>query len=176
MAIKLYPLVLAVSDNWFPGDVVKVRQSWQDYEWVVIGQDSGSCEDGKYGANSTIRCNQNSSSQFQNMIRRRNRHMKGDCGPIKKKVDAVAFLRDMLGEKYIHASVNNKTRLSEVHADKRKPNGAVGCYFAENLKTNDVDSVKCSVGSCSVSSNNFHKLPHCVSTGPTVDIAKVLCG
>ncbi|XWS71968.1 hypothetical protein CRYUN_Cryun02cG0000200 [Craigia yunnanensis] len=203
---------------------ILVRQSWQNDEWVVIGKDSGSSEDGKHGENSTLRYNQNSSSQFQNMIRRRNRHMKVDCGPVNKKVndqesviastktlkrgcysqlkiqagarqklravekderlyrldaanpsiheqvDAVAFPRDMLGGKYIHASVNNRTGLSEVHADRRKPNGAVGCYFAENLETNDADRVTCSVGSCSVSSNNLHKLPHHVSTGPNDDV------
>ena len=76
----------------------------------------------------------------------------------------------MLGEKYIHASVNNRTGLSEVHANRRKPNGAVGCNFAENLETNDADSVTCSVGSCSVSSNNLYKLPHRVSTGPIEDV------
>ena len=54
----------------------------------------------------------------------------------------------------------------EVHADRRKPNGVVGCYFAENLETNDANSVTCFVGSCRVSSNNVHKLPHCVSIDP----------
>ncbi|XWS70661.1 hypothetical protein CRYUN_Cryun03dG0066000 [Craigia yunnanensis] len=203
---------------------IRVRQSWLDDEWVVIGKDSGSCEDGKHGENYFLRYNQNSSSQFQSTIRRRNGHVKGECGPVNKKVnyqksviassktlkrgcysqvqahagagqklravekdgrlyrlvatnpsiheqvDAAAFPRDMLGEKYIHASVNNRTGLSEVHADRRKPNGSVGCNFAENLETNDADSVTCSVGSCSVSSNNLIKLPHRVSIGPIEDV------
>ncbi|XVF49278.1 hypothetical protein PTKIN_Ptkin03bG0255800 [Pterospermum kingtungense] len=197
---------------------IRVRQSWQDNEWVVIGKGSGNCENGKLGENY-----QNYSSEFQNTIGRRNRHVKGGCGHVNEKVnyresviassrtpkrlcysqveahagagqklravekegrlyrlvaanpsvleqvDAVAFPRDMLGEKYIHDSVNNRTGLSEVHADRRKPNGAVGCYFAENLETNDADSVTCSVGSCSVSSNIQYKLPHRVSTGPIED-------
>ena len=187
-------------------------------------QGFGSCEYGKHGENSALRYNQNSSFQFQNAIRRRNGHVKGECGPVNKKVnyqesfiassktlkrgcysqveahagagqklravekdgrlyrlvaanpsiheqvDAVAFPRDMLGEKYMHASLNNRSGLYEVHADRRKPNGAVGCYFAENLETNDADSVTCSVGSCSVSSNNLYKLPHRVSTGPIEDV------
>ncbi|XWS26950.1 hypothetical protein CRYUN_Cryun26dG0074300 [Craigia yunnanensis] len=202
---------------------IRGRQSWQDDEWVVIGKGSGSCEDGKHGENSTLRYNQNSSSQFRNTIRRTNRHVKGECGPVNKKVnyqesviassktlkrgcysqveahagagqklravekdgrlyrlvaanpsiheqvDAVAFPRDMLGEKYIHASLNNRSGLYEVHADRRKPNGAVGCYFAEHLETNVADSVTCSIGSCSVSSNNLYKLPHRISTGPIED-------
>ncbi|XP_022729271.1 uncharacterized protein LOC111284688 [Durio zibethinus] len=200
---------------------IRVRQSWQDNEWIVIGKRSGSCEDAKYVGNSTLRYNQNSSSQFQNTIRRTNRHVTGEYGPVNKEinyqesviassktlkrgcysqveahaaagqklravekdgrlyrllvanpsfleqVDAVPFPRDMLGEKYIYASLNNRTGLSEVHGDRRKPNGAVGCYFAEHLETNDADSVTCSIGSCSVSSNNLYRLPHCVSTGPT---------
>ncbi|KAE8682886.1 hypothetical protein F3Y22_tig00111234pilonHSYRG00130 [Hibiscus syriacus] len=198
----------------------RVRQSWQDNEWVVIGKGFGSCEDVKHGENSTLRHNQNSSSQFQNTIRRTNRHVKNECGRVNTKVnyqdsviassrtlkrgcysqveahaaggqklravernerlyrlvvpnpfileqvDAVAFPRDMLGETYIHASLNGRTGLSEVHGVKRRPNGAVGCYFAEHLETNDADSVTCSVGSCSVSSIDFYRLPHCVSTGP----------
>ncbi|XVE98275.1 hypothetical protein REPUB_Repub03eG0091600 [Reevesia pubescens] len=203
---------------------IRVRQSWQDDEWLVIGKGSGSCEDGKHGEHSTLRYNQNSSSQFQKKIRRANRHVKGECGPVNKKVnyqepviassktlkrgcysqveahagarqkvravekdgrlyrlvaanpyiheqvDAVAFPRDMLGEKYIHASLNNGPGLSEVHAERRKPNGAVGCYFAEHLETNEANSVTCSVGSCSVSSNNLYELPHRVSTGLIEDV------
>ncbi|XWS17176.1 hypothetical protein CRYUN_Cryun33cG0045600 [Craigia yunnanensis] len=203
---------------------IRVRQSWEDDEWVVIRKGSGSCEDGKHGENSTLRYNQNSSSQFKNTIRRTNRHVKGESGPVNKKVnyqesviassktlkrgcysqveahagagqklravekdgrlyrlvaanpsiheqvDAVAFPRDMLGEKYIHASLNNRSGLCEVHADRRKPNGGVGCYFAEHLETNHADSVTCSVGSCSMSSNNFYKLPHRISTGPIEDV------
>ncbi|KAK6248448.1 hypothetical protein QUC31_020013 [Theobroma cacao] len=203
---------------------IRVRQSWQDDEWVVIGKGSGSCEDGKYGENYTLRYNQNSSSQFQNTTRMTNRHLKGECGPVNKKVnyqvsviassktlkigcysqteafagarqkfravekdgrlyrlvaanpsiheqdDAVAFPRDMLGEKYIHASIDNRTGLSEVDAERRKPNGAVGCYIAEHLETNDTERVTCSVGSCSVSSNNLYKLPHRVSAGPIEDV------
>ncbi|KAK8555398.1 hypothetical protein V6N13_045930 [Hibiscus sabdariffa] len=38
--------------------------------------------------------------------------------------------------------------------------------ISEHLGTNDAASVTCSVGSCSVSSNNFYRLRHCVSTGP----------
>ncbi|XP_022749732.1 uncharacterized protein LOC111299063 [Durio zibethinus] len=203
---------------------IRVRQSWQDDGWVVIGKGFGSCEDGKHGENSTLRYNQNSSSQFQKKIRKTNRHVKGECGPVNKKVscqesviaspktlkrgcysqveahagarqkliaveqdgrlyrlvasnqviheqvDAVAFPRDMLGEKYIYASLNNRSGLCEVHGDRRKPNGAVGCYFAEHLETNDADSITCSVGSCSVSSNYLYKLPHRISTGPTEDV------
>ncbi|OMO73134.1 hypothetical protein CCACVL1_17456 [Corchorus capsularis] len=200
---------------------IRVRQSWQEDEWLVIGKGSGSCEDGKYGGNSTVRYKQNSSSQFQNGIRRRNGHVKGECHPINviyqesvnassktlkrgsfsqveartgagqkcravekegrlyrlvaanpfihEQVDAVAFPRNMLGEKYMHA-INNRLGLSEVDADRRKPNGAVGCYCAEHLENNDADSVTCSVGSCSVSSNNLYRLSHHVSTGPIEDV------
>ncbi|EOY30963.1 RNA binding protein, putative isoform 4 [Theobroma cacao] len=172
---------------------IRVRQSWQDDEWVVIGKGSGSCEDGKYGENYTLRYNQNSSSQFQNTTRMTNRHLKEAFAGARQKFravekdgrlyrlvaanpsiheqdDAVAFPRDMLGEKYIHASIDNRTGLSEVDAERRKPNGAVGCYIAEHLETNDTERVTCSVGSCSVSSNNLYKLPLRVSAGPIEDV------
>ncbi|XVE54367.1 hypothetical protein DITRI_Ditri03aG0075200 [Diplodiscus trichospermus] len=89
---------------------------------------------------------------------------------IHDQVDAVAFQRDMLDEKYIHASLNDRSGLCDVHADRGKQNGAVGCYFAEHLETNDTDSVTCSIGSCSMSSNNLYKLPHRISTGPIEDV------
>ncbi|KAE8666893.1 putative protein arginine N-methyltransferase 4.2 [Hibiscus syriacus] len=199
---------------------VRVRQSWQDNEWVVIGKGSGSCEDVKHGENSILRYNQKSSSLFQNTVRRTNRHVKDECGPVNKKVnyqnsvmvsskslkrgcyfqveahatagqklraverierlyrlvvanpsmfeqvDAAAFPRDMLGENNVHASPIDITGLSDVQGDRGKPNGAVGCCFAEHLETNDADSVTSSVGSCSVSSNDFYRLPHCVSADP----------
>ncbi|XP_040971050.1 uncharacterized protein [Gossypium hirsutum] len=188
-AVRPCPPALVVSDNWVPGDVVevfdnfswkmatilailekkyvlvrllgsslefrvskfyiRVRQSWQDNEWVVIGK---------------VEAHAAAGQKLRAVERNERLYRLVAANPsVVEQVDAVAFPRDMLGEKYVHSSLNDKTGLSEVHGDWRKPNGAVGCYFAE---TNDADSVTCSVGSCSVSSNNFCRLPHCVSTGP----------
>lgn len=61
-----------------------------------------------------------------------------------EKVDAVACPREILGEKYMHASFNNRTN------GHNKPDGAVGCSSAESLETSDYDSDASSVGSCSV--------------------------
>lgn len=89
---------------------------------------------------------------------------------LPKKVDIVAFPRDMLGEKYINASSDNRTTgISEVEAERRKPTGTVGCSFA-NLESNVApDSITSSVGSCSITSNNSYKIPHHVSAGHIKD-------
>lgn len=80
--------------------------------------------------------------------------------PLPKQVDAIAFPREMKGEKFIHSSVNNRTGFSEMDAERREPTGAVRCSFALDLESSDDDSVTCSVGSCSITSNNSYKLHH----------------
>lgn len=88
---------------------------------------------------------------------------------LPKKVDAVAFPRDMVGAKYINASSNNRTTgISEVEVERRKPTGIVGCSFA-NLESNNADNVTCSVGSCSITCNSSYKIPHHVSAGHMKD-------
>lgn len=85
---------------------------------------------------------------------------------LPEQVDPVAFPREMLGEKYMHPSFNNGTTgFFDVEAERRRSTGAVGCSLAVNLESNDADSVTCSVGSCSISSNNSYKLPRHVSAG-----------
>lgn len=87
---------------------------------------------------------------------------------LPETLDAVAFQGDMLGEKYKNASSNNRTTgLSEVEVERRRPTGTVGCSLA-NLESNDADSVTCSVGSCSITSNSSYKIPH-VSAGHIKD-------
>ena len=86
---------------------------------------------------------------------------------LPEKVEAVASSREMQGENYVHSSFNNRlTGYSEMDLERAKTNGAVGCSRAGNLGHSDADSVMCSVGSCSITSNNLYKLPHHFSTGP----------
>ncbi|KAB2024125.1 hypothetical protein ES319_D06G065600v1 [Gossypium barbadense] len=100
---------------------IRVRQSWQDNEWVVIGKGSGSCVDVKHGENSTLRCKQNSSSQFQNTIRRTNRHVRDECGPVNTKVnyrDSViasskTLKRGCYSQVEAHAAAGQKLRAVE---------------------------------------------------------------
>ncbi|GLT26121.1 hypothetical protein SLA2020_012070 [Shorea laevis] len=191
---------------------IRLRQSWQNDKWVVIGKGSGSYEDCNYGVNSTPKYNQNLSFQFQSTNKGTQQYGKYDYHPIEneasiktlkrefysqtdafaagqkyravekdgrlhrviaadpslhKQVDAIAFPRNIQGGKDIHASLNNRiTGLSEVEAERRKPTGAIGCPLVENIVSDDADSVTCSVGSCSVGSNSFCKLPCHISTGP----------
>ncbi|VVA10689.1 PREDICTED: Plant Tudor RNA-binding [Prunus dulcis] len=82
----------------------------------------------------------------------------------------VALPRHMQGGKEIHASLNNRTTVfSDVDMERRKPSGDVGCFFAVNLRLNDADSVTCSVGSCSIGSNDSYKSPPPVSASSTED-------
>ncbi|XP_038998854.1 uncharacterized protein LOC120124205 [Hibiscus syriacus] len=60
---------------------------------------------------------------------------------VLEQVDAVVFPRDKSGETYIHASLNSRTGLSEVHGDRRRPNGAVGCPIkVDNGEWSDAES------------------------------------
>ncbi|KAJ9688579.1 hypothetical protein PVL29_014299 [Vitis rotundifolia] len=204
---------------------LRVRQSWQDDKWIVIGKSSGTFDDRKPSGPPTDNYIQNSSFQVQEMDTRMKLSRKDNCftdknnadfqeshiassrtlkrgspfgyshveayaGAAKKfrltekegrlhravaanasllpeKVEAVASPREMLGENYMHASFNSRpTGYSEMDVERAKTNGAVGCSHAVSLGHNDADSVTCSVGSCSITSNNPYKLLHRFSTGP----------
>lgn len=93
-----------------------------------------------------------------------------------KLAEQVALPRHMLGGKEIRASFNNRTTVfSEVDLEKRKPSGNVGCLFAVKLKSDDIDTVTCSVGSCSIGSNDPYKPPLQVSSGSTRDFEDQFC-
>ncbi|KAK0572062.1 hypothetical protein LWI29_025590 [Acer saccharum] len=207
---------------------IRLRQSWEDDKWIVIGEGSGCGEDGKQDKNIILKNYQKSGIQVKKTNKRINLHVTEDCFLVKNKekfqeshiassrtqkrgspycyskgegytgaaekfraiekagrlhrliavnpsslpdqVDAVALPRELLGETYIHHSNNNGTAgFSEVEAERRKPTGAVGCSVAVNLESDDDHSVTCSVGSCSISSNDSYKLPHHVSAGRADD-------
>ncbi|XP_021641272.2 uncharacterized protein LOC110636054 isoform X2 [Hevea brasiliensis] len=204
---------------------IRIRQSWQDDKWIVIGKGSGSCEDTKHDEISTLKCKRNSLNNFQMTKTRLNEHVKDDCFPIVNKeklqesdlvsgrtlkrrpygykqaeacdcasqkfravekegrlhrvfatnqsllleqVDGIAFPKEMVGEKFIHSSFNNQTGFSALDMERRKQTAAVGCSSAIDLETTNEDSVTSSVGSCSITSNNFCKLHY--YTGFTEDI------
>ncbi|KAF2317965.1 hypothetical protein GH714_041289 [Hevea brasiliensis] len=77
-----------------------------------------------------------------------------------KQVDDVAFPKEMVGEKFIHSSFNYQTGFLEMDMQSRKQAGAIGCSSAIGLESTDEDSVTSSVGSCSITSNNFCNLHH----------------
>lgn len=92
---------------------------------------------------------------------RLHRAVAANASLLPEKVVAVASPREMLVENYIDASFNNKPAgYSEMDVDRAKTNGAVGCSRAVTLEHSDADSVTCSVGSCSMTSNNLYNLPH----------------
>ncbi|KAG8639264.1 uncharacterized protein LOC110630693 isoform X2 [Manihot esculenta] len=77
--------------------------------------------------------------------------------PLLEQVDDFAFPTDMVGEKFMHPSFNDQTGFSAMDVERRKQTGAVGCSSAVELESNDEDGVTSSVGSCSITSNNFCK-------------------
>ncbi|KAF8393261.1 hypothetical protein HHK36_021502 [Tetracentron sinense] len=89
------------------------------------------------------------------------RRMVSVCAsPLNEKVDAVASPREMLGEKYMHASFNNKTTgFYEMDLERGKSKGVDEYFLARSLESNDADSTECSVGSCSSTSYNPYKFP-----------------
>ncbi|KAI4316298.1 hypothetical protein L6164_024291 [Bauhinia variegata] len=90
-----------------------------------------------------------------------------------EKVDAVAYPHKNMGEKCMHASYNNEpTQYHEM--GKENPNNVIK-YFHERCKeTIDSDSDECSVGSCSVISNDSSMLSSYTLAGPYHD-ADTLC-
>lgn len=97
----------------------------------------------------------------------RQRVITGYSSPLRAKVDAVAYPRLNLGEKYMHASFNDRsTKYCEM--ERGKPNG-VDCFLARSSESNDSDSMSCSVGSCSINNNGPNKFSSCILAHPRQD-------
>ncbi|CAL5431500.1 unnamed protein product [Camellia sinensis] len=202
----------------------RVRQSWQDNIWVVIGKGSRSCEDVKTIKLSTSNCYQKTSFQMpqanaktklragddrlavqdkaglqeshmvsSRMLKRASPHFSSlfdACtGNVQKtraiekdgrrqrfvpdvlreKVDAVAYPRENLGEKYMHSSSNNRSN-GYYEMEREKLSGLVACSLSRSSEPYDSDSDACSVGSCSVTSESPNRFPshfvvsHCQDT------------
>ncbi|CAK7353578.1 unnamed protein product [Dovyalis caffra] len=70
-----------------------------------------------------------------------------------KKVDAVAYPQERLGEIHMHASSNNQA-IGYTEMERGKPNYAVNSFCGRRVEPNDSGSDACSVGSCSVASGS----------------------
>lgn len=94
---------------------------------------------------------------------------------LARQVD-VSLPRDVPREKEKYASFKLKTTgFPEVDMERMKPSGTAGGSFAVDLESNDADSVRCSVGSCSIASNGSYKSHYRVSAGPTEDFDDSFC-
>ncbi|XP_052194514.1 uncharacterized protein LOC127802622 [Diospyros lotus] len=82
-----------------------------------------------------------------------------------KKVDAVAYPRENLGETYMHSSCNNRSN-GYYEMEREKLNGLDGCSLARSSEPNDSDSDACSVGSCSITSEGPKMFPSHFVGGP----------
>lgn len=69
---------------------IRVRQSWLEDKWIVIGEGSGSREDGKYYKSLTLKYCPNSSFQTKKSNTRINLHRKDEIFPVKNEVNIVS--------------------------------------------------------------------------------------
>ncbi|CAK9329572.1 unnamed protein product [Citrullus colocynthis] len=87
----------------------------------------------------------------------------------KLQVAPVSYARDSLGERHRPASLNRRLgRHLELDIKGKEPVSPV-------RELNDADSIMCSVGSCSISSDNSSEMPCDVSAGVTDQIAGHFC-
>ncbi|OIT33445.1 PREDICTED: uncharacterized protein LOC109206006 isoform X1 [Nicotiana attenuata] len=86
-----------------------------------------------------------------------NRRQRAALVTLQEKVDAVAYPRGTLGEKYVHTSIN--TRSNGFNEFEREDlGGVIGFSPRRSLEPSDSDSDACSVGSCSVTSERPNEL------------------
>ncbi|KAJ6434963.1 hypothetical protein OIU84_000247 [Salix udensis] len=96
------------------------------------------------------------------------RKISGYPSSFLKKVDAVAYPRECLGEIYMHASSNFET-VGSCEMERRTPNNFVNSFCGRSSESNDSDSEACSVGSCSVNSDSPNRLFNCIVAGSSPD-------
>ncbi|CAK7353574.1 unnamed protein product [Dovyalis caffra] len=89
-------------------------------------------------------------------IKKRSEDQRGISGypsSLLKKVDAVAYPQECLGEIYMHASSKNQT-IGSNEMERGTPNYFVDSFCGRRVDPNDSGSDACSVGSCSVASGS----------------------
>ncbi|XP_057478952.1 DUF724 domain-containing protein 3-like isoform X4 [Actinidia eriantha] len=203
---------------------MRVRQSWQDNKWVVVGKASGSCDGLKSYKMPAPKCYHKTSFQMPQAntkiklqggdehfavwdnaglqeshlvssrilkraspycsslldayagkvqkiraIDKEGTRQRFVPDPLQEKVDAVAYPQEILGEKYMHSSSNNRSNGSN-EMEREKLSGLVQCSLARRSEPHDSDSDACSVGSCSINGDSPNKFPSHFVAGPCRDI------
>ncbi|KAG6718749.1 hypothetical protein I3842_04G168500 [Carya illinoinensis] len=97
---------------------LRVRQSWQDDKWVVIGKGSGNFEDVKGDKNRILKCKLNLRSRVENPNTRMNVRVKEDCFPVKNRVTFqeshdVSSKTLKRGSAYCHSQAELCTRVAQ---------------------------------------------------------------
>ncbi|KAK1281487.1 hypothetical protein QJS10_CPB22g01072 [Acorus calamus] len=159
---------------------IRVRQSWKDGRWVLIGKDSGKLNNDKLirpPKADEYHCRKKRRSPLVTCIangKKLKAAAKDDGCPqlipecsshLPEKVDAVPYPVKMLGENYVHTSLyNNTAGFSEMDVGIREPNTDFRCFYNRYVDSSDAkaESSVSSVGSCSPS----HE--HCDSDYPLV--------
>ncbi|XP_039143325.1 uncharacterized protein LOC120280533 [Dioscorea cayenensis subsp. rotundata] len=190
---------------------LRLRQSWQNNKWIVIGQDSRKYDEGKINrlakevrlseqiaqpsedyaggqyihfANVDVhdehvqlpskRGNKRARASLpsidaRNVPHRKRRSFKKEgrfqdnveehLPHLLEKVVAVASPQKVMGEIYMHASLNNRTTgFSQMDMARRKPSDDVEYDYITCVEPNDVGTMSSSVGSCSTSHSRYMPL------------------
>uniref|UniRef100_A0A2N9HBE3 ENT domain-containing protein n=1 Tax=Fagus sylvatica TaxID=28930 RepID=A0A2N9HBE3_FAGSY len=165
LALLLLETMEALGSYWdvmrsseFTNPTFRVRQAWQDDEWVVIGKGSGSCEIVKSNKPSSLNCHQ-MTSEFPQLDTRRKIQAGNNCLAAQ---DNTCFQEaiEKEGERQRVISKSPSPLLEKVDAV---------AYPQANLEPIDCDSDASFVGSCSVVSNSPNSLSGHILSSPPQD-------
>ncbi|KAJ6813506.1 uncharacterized protein M6B38_144235 [Iris pallida] len=155
---------------------IRLRQSWQDNNWVANLKDCRKFSDRmtsklKKRPRVCAITNGTGASRKIRTIEKGGTYLRLVAGSsllLNEKVDAVASPQEVLGEKYMHASLDSRIGFSETHQGEGITNAADNSYYSLRLEHCNNESATSSVGSCSASTSPYRS-PHCVD-GSTPDI------
>ncbi|KAM7268640.1 hypothetical protein ACFE04_010806 [Oxalis oulophora] len=131
---------------------IRVRQSWEDHKWVVIGgKGSGNYEDRKHGEN--LCGHQNLVSRVFKINTRMNLQAKADFFPVE---NTCILQKPRFGSfrNLKRSSANETSQLDGFFRAAKKKR-----RIDNDNKSNNSDNMVCSVGSCSINNNNSYVVP-----------------
>ncbi|KAK1265501.1 hypothetical protein QJS04_geneDACA021384 [Acorus gramineus] len=173
---------------------IRVRQSWQDGRWVVIGKVFLKCKSMPSSEDYLCRKKRRSPVEIckvngkkQKVAEKDDRyapHISEHAHRFLEKVDAVSHPQKMLGENYVQTPLyNNTAGFSEMDVEKENPNTESRFFHNSCIESRDAEteSDACSVGSCSPSHNpyNFSQYPfvdYGIDRDSEFDDAESFCG
>ncbi|KAF7806355.1 uncharacterized protein G2W53_038516 [Senna tora] len=171
---------------------IRVRQSWQDDKWIVVGKGGSSCDNGKHDDPLAPRLNFICGAQVKKTTTKRKLSFDHDHLHDKKEVNLLnsrlvfskTLKQGIYSQVKVYAEPPQKFRATEnegichrarvanpptshkqVHGDVF-PRDVQTEEYIENFESNDADSVTSSVGSCSITNSNLYKSRCPVYAGP----------
>ncbi|XP_028753880.1 uncharacterized protein LOC114713409 isoform X2 [Neltuma alba] len=162
---------------------IRVRQSWLDGKWIVVGKGTSRCESGKRDDTLAPKLYLMSSARGQQTTLKTKRSFDHDYLHDQKKVNV---LNSHLGSRTLKRSSHSQVGLYEEPPLKLRATNNEGRYqrarvacpprgiqveeYRENFETNDADEVSSSVCSCSINDCNLNKARYLISAGLVEDL------